>query len=99
MSPALVTVVVNVSPLPNSADLNAPLSACASCWTSSSFCQQTFSPTFALAVCGANWMLCMWMTPAPLGHGFLDAALPEPPPPPLLLLLLEPPQAARPRAR
>src|SRR5690242_1932179 len=99
MFPAFVTVVVNVSPFPNSEDLKAPLSACASCWTSSSLTQQTLSPTFAFSVCGLNWMLRMWMTTAPDGHGLFDAGVSEEPPPPdpELELELDPPQAASPR--
>src|ERR687888_1446645 len=80
--PGLSTVVVNVLPLPNSADLNvAPESATASWSTVSSFSQQTCCPALAVAFSGLNLMSAILITTAPLGQASEDAEPASSPPP------------------
>src|SRR4051812_23412546 len=89
--PGVLTVVVNVLPLPNSGDLkSAPEFATASWSTVSSFSQQTVSPTPAVVFSGSNLMFAILITTESLGQASEDAE-PEPSSPP--------PQAASRAAR
>src|ERR1041385_5104544 len=75
--PGLSTVVVNVWPLPNSADLNAaPLLATASWSTVSSFSQQIFWPARALVFSGSNLMFAILITTASLAQACDEPAVP-----------------------